>query len=360
MRIQHTTQNLNSFKGAICGNILNGRGLIANNAAGNAAGNVASEVVGDIAGKKPLTAMEKFYQSEGLKKFLTSEKFGKILDLSVKNPVILTSVYSLFLCTLLRPATIMALPGKNVDDKKYASAHSIASGIIGLAVTAAILTPVGHRVKRVFKNPQRYLKPETVKRMYPNVRTRECIDRATGEKVEKVVVALDGKMLQNEKFEKLRLQEIEELKKNGTWDKMLGWQQKNMSKRNPYVCQSNEPVLLDEDIIRSSFHKKANGEYVALQANGTPVIDELKISDRKNKNAEQLLKMVPDLLVAAPRAAITVATIPFILTKVFGLQKSSAKAKPEETNQVSFNSNQAGLKSFDYTQLFPGLKKEVQ
>ena len=357
MRIQQTMQNLSSCRNLICNTAIT-EGV--KEGLKEAKDAPIKEAIKAAVPKEQLKGMDKFYRSEGLKKFLTSEKFGKILDLSVKNPVILTSVYSLVLCTLLRPATIMALPGKNIDDKKYASAHSIASGIIGLAVTAAILTPVGHRVKRVFKNPQKYLKTETIKRMYPNVATKECIDRATGQKVEKVKVALDGKMLQSDKYEQMRLAEIAEMKKNGTWDLLSDPQKEKLSQRKPYLCQSVDPISVDEDIVRSAFYKKKNGEAVALQPNGTPLVDELKIADRKNKNAEQLLKMVPDLLVAAPRAAITVATIPFILTKVFGLQKSSAKNKTEETNQVSFNSNQAGLQSFDYTQWFPGLKKEVQ
>ena len=341
MKIQHTTQNLNS-----CKSIQYGRKNNANNSQKDVSFN----------------GMEKFYNSKGLEKFLKSDGFGKLLDLSEKNPVVLTSVYSLFLCTLLRPATIMALPGKNVEDKKYASAHSIASGVVGLAVTAAILTPVGQRVGRVFKNPQKYLSAKSVKRMFPNVATKQCIDRKTGQVVEKVKVALDGKMLQSEEYEKMRRAEIENLKNTGIWDKLTDLQRENMSKRRSYLCQSTEPIVHEGQPLRSAFHKKANGEACALQSNGTPVLDEMKLADRKNGNSEKILKMVPDLIVAAPRAAITVATIPFILTKILGIQKSSAKdKKPEEIKQVSFNSNQAGLKSYNYSELFPGLKnKEVQ
>ncbi|MBQ6516871.1 hypothetical protein IJI31_06810 [bacterium] len=342
MRIQHTTQNLNSCKNISYGGIPNARNIISN---------VAQD-------GKPLKGLEKFYQSEGLKKFLTSKGFDKLLDLSVKNPVILTSVYSLFLCTLLRPATIMALPGKNVDDKKYASAHSIASGVIGLAVTAAILTPVGQRVKRVFKNPAKYLKPETVKRMFPNVATKEV--EKDGQKVMEIVTH-DGKMLQTQEFENMRNAEIAELKKKGIYDKLNPLQKENLQDREvPYLCMSNEPIIHNGQPLRSAFFKKANGEACALQSNGTPVLDSMKVSERQNENAEKILKMVPDLLVAAPRAAITVATIPFILTKVFGIKKPVKDPKPEEIKEVSFNSNQAGLQSFDYTELFPGLKKEVQ
>lgn len=334
MNIQHITQNLNSCRKLYC-----------------------NATVQNTAKKSASKGLDKFYNSEGLKKFLTSKGFGKLLDLSEKNPVILNSVYSLFLCTLLRPASIMALPGKNVDDKKYASAHSIASGVVGLVITSAILLPVGQRVRLVFGKPHKFLKPETVKRMFPQVATRTV--EKDGKMVEEIVTKND-KMLQNADYETLRQREVKWLEDNHIIEKLPEMQQESLRQKEPYLCMSNEPIIYNGEPLRSQFLKKANGEGYALQSNGTPVLDELKRAEKENGNAEKILKMVPDLLVAAPRAAITVATIPFILSKVFGLQKPAKGQKAEEAKEISFNSNQPALQSYDYTALFPGLKKGVQ
>ena len=344
MKIQHTTQNLNS-----CKSIQNGNKINANNA------------------QKDVSFNGGFYNSPGLKKFLTSEKLGKLLDLSANNPVVVTSLYSLFLCTLLRPATIMALPGKNVDDKKYASAHSIASGVMGFLTTAAILTPIAGMVKKTFRHPGKFLKSDMVKKLYPNVKTVESKNPKTLG-LEKVKVTKGGKLIQSEEYAKMREEEIAYLKESGTWEKLSEDQRKGLE--NPLLCMTNEPIIHEGGPLRSFKYKKANGEACALQKNGTPVVEDLKVSESKNSNVNKLLTMVPDLMIAFPRASITVATIPPILAGVFGLKKSSAKnnkqeetkpvtfeAKNEEQNNVAQSNNQQKI---DYTLLFPGLKKEVQ
>ena len=52
----------------------------------------------------------------------------------------------------------MALPGekKNKDDKKYASAHSIASGAFGFGLALLVSAPISKAVKKVLANPQNY------------------------------------------------------------------------------------------------------------------------------------------------------------------------------------------------------------
>ena len=341
MKIQHTTQNLNSCKNAYCNSNSNGN---------------------KINSDSPSFKGQGFYNSKGLKKVLTSDTFGKLLDLSEKNPVILTSVYSLFLCTLLRPATIMALPGKNENDKKYAAAHSIASGLVGLAITAAILTPVGARVKLVFENPQKFLNVDALKRMHPNVLTEKITDKA-GKVIEQAKLSPDGKLMQNKTYAEMREKEIAYLKKEGIFDKLSPLQKEGLE--NPLLCTTNEPIIYNGEPLRSHYLTKTSSdgkvEFCALQKNGTPVTEELKLAEKKNNNANKILTMIPDLLLAAPRAAVTVATIPFVLTKVLGMQKTSTKStKPEESKPLSFSSNKNGESKIDYSTIFPGLRREVK
>ena len=336
MNVQHViTQNLNSCRNLCC----------------NAA-------VQDVAKKKTPKVLEKFYNSKGLEKFLKSDGVGKLLDISAKNPGVITSLYSLFLCVLLRPATIMALPGKNIEDKKYASAHSIASGIIGFLTTVAIISPIAGMVGLAFKHPAKYLKLDTLKKLHPNISTVMCKNPKTGQVVEKVKITKGGELIQSEKYAKMREREIAHLKETGVWNELTDQQRKNLN--DPTVCMSNQPIIHNGQPLRSPYLKREKGKACSLLPNGTPETEELKLYGNKNTNVGKLFNMLPDLLIAFPRASITVATIPPILAGVFGLKKSSSKAKPAEVKEVSFNSNQAELKSFDYAAIFPGLKKEVQ
>ena len=68
-----------------------------------------------------------------------------------------SALMALFLAGVLRPLTIMALPGKkDKEDKIYASGHSIASGLIGFGVSTVLTTPWDNGVKAVMDNYQKH------------------------------------------------------------------------------------------------------------------------------------------------------------------------------------------------------------
>ena len=69
-----------------------------------------------------------------------------------------SALMSLILAGALRPATIMALPGKkDKEDKIYASGHSIASGIIGFGFSTLLTTPLDIAVKKLFEDAKEKL-----------------------------------------------------------------------------------------------------------------------------------------------------------------------------------------------------------
>lgn len=89
----------------------------------------------------------------------TNKTFKYFLAKAKENNVVFSAGFSLLLTCLLRPASIMALPAdkKNKDDKKYAAAHSIASGIIGFVISLIVANPISDAVKKMLKDPKEYL-----------------------------------------------------------------------------------------------------------------------------------------------------------------------------------------------------------
>ena len=86
-----------------------------------------------------------------LDKILKSNWFGKFAQYSDAHNISTSALIALILAGILRPATIMSLPGdKDKEDKIYASGHAIASGILGFAFSTAVTSPFDLSIKKIF------------------------------------------------------------------------------------------------------------------------------------------------------------------------------------------------------------------
>ncbi len=127
--------------------------------------NTAKKMVGNI--KKEAQPEKK--KGDGI---ITSPLFDKALVLSKYETGIQATIAAV-ICTLLRPATIMAIPTKkSKQDNTYASAHSVASGMVGLVTTLALTVPfkwgadhVMNKKIGMFKN----LSEKTLKTWFPQI-----------------------------------------------------------------------------------------------------------------------------------------------------------------------------------------------
>ena len=92
-------------------------------------------------------------------KLSSSNMFKKFLIMAADSQAVFNAFFAIGLTCILRPASIMALPTdkKNKDDKKYAAAHSIASGVIGYLISLAIFKPISDAVLKVKENPAKYI-----------------------------------------------------------------------------------------------------------------------------------------------------------------------------------------------------------
>lgn len=75
---------------------------------------------------------------------------------------------SLVMSLGVRPLAILATPDVEKENKQYASANSICSGLIKFALVEAVALPVESAVKKIDKNPEKYLNNETIKNLNIN------------------------------------------------------------------------------------------------------------------------------------------------------------------------------------------------
>ena len=82
---------------------------------------------------------------------LASKWFNKLAEYSNEHNVATSALIALGLAGVMRPATIMTLPGKkDKEDKIYASGHSMASAILGFVASVIVTSPLDGAVKKLF------------------------------------------------------------------------------------------------------------------------------------------------------------------------------------------------------------------
>lgn len=87
-------------------------------------------------------------------KLAKSNAFNLTLDITQKNSLVADALFALFLTSVLRPAMLFFMPtkgdDKNNDKRKneYQVAHSVATGILGLATSVAVAVPVKNAVNK--------------------------------------------------------------------------------------------------------------------------------------------------------------------------------------------------------------------
>lgn len=96
--------------------------------------------------------------SPRLENLYKSKSLHKTLKFANDHQLIFGASFALLITCILRPGAIMVAPSKkNKEDQKYASAHSIASGIIGFGISTLMFLPVENAIKRLKENPKEFI-----------------------------------------------------------------------------------------------------------------------------------------------------------------------------------------------------------
>lgn len=88
-----------------------------------------------------------------------SDAVDKSTDFFHIKPSVAQAFMALFVAGMLRPATNIAMAGKDdKEDSIYAASHAIASAVIGYVASATILAPFNDAFKEIAGNVKHYLK----------------------------------------------------------------------------------------------------------------------------------------------------------------------------------------------------------
>ncbi len=83
-------------------------------------------------------------------RIFASKSYNWLTGFAEDHNIAASAFIALILAGILRPATIMALPGKkDKEDKIYASGHSMASGLIGFVASTIVTSPWDQGVKNI-------------------------------------------------------------------------------------------------------------------------------------------------------------------------------------------------------------------
>lgn len=98
-------------------------------------------------------------------KIMTNKTVLKGLEKLSEHGTSFAAVTSLGMTVGVRPLVIAMTPDVEKENKQYAMSNSIGSGLIKFGVVEAAAVPLEMFIKRIDDNPEKFLKPETIKNL---------------------------------------------------------------------------------------------------------------------------------------------------------------------------------------------------
>ena len=99
---------------------------------------------------------------------LTNKTVLKTLEKVSEHATSFSAGTALVMSLTTRPLAILTTPNVEKENKQYAIANSIGSGLIKFAMVEAIALPIENAVKKIDKNPEKYLNKASIKSFQPS------------------------------------------------------------------------------------------------------------------------------------------------------------------------------------------------
>lgn len=144
---------------------------------------------GSGASKKTSEAAAKVFNNLGntfSDKIFRSEKFKKTVEIFENKTVVAQSLVALVVAGVLRPATNMAMAGKDDrEDSMYAASHAIASAVIGFLVSATVMAPFDKAFRKIKEDPKKYMNSKKLTDLFGEIGKRKLEKSAPYKKLSK-------------------------------------------------------------------------------------------------------------------------------------------------------------------------------
>lgn len=112
-------------------------------------------------------------------KLFQSDTFGKFLKYTHEHNIATSALIALGLAGVLRPATILALPGKkDKDDKTYAAGHAFASGVVGFIASLILTSPLDTALNKLYDNKKDFFGSKTLQKIQQEINEKEVLKKA--------------------------------------------------------------------------------------------------------------------------------------------------------------------------------------
>ena len=110
-------------------------------------------------------------KSPSHKGFWNNKAVLKGLETISEHGTTFVAATTLAMAAGVRPIAIGLTPDVKKENKQYAITNSIASGLIKFGMVEAIAIPVENAVKKIDKNPEKYLSPKAIKALQGSAKT---------------------------------------------------------------------------------------------------------------------------------------------------------------------------------------------
>ena len=94
---------------------------------------------------------------------LNNKLLLKSLEAVSNHPASFIAGTTLLMSSVIRPVAIAMTPKTDKENKKYAIADSISSGLIKFGITELVALPVENAINHINKNPEKFLNSNTIK-----------------------------------------------------------------------------------------------------------------------------------------------------------------------------------------------------
>ena len=109
--------------------------------------------------------------SPNFKGFWNNKAVLKGLETISEHGTTFVAATTLAMAAGIRPIAIGLTPDVKKENKEYAITNSIASGLIKFGMVEAIAIPVENAIKKIDKNPEKYLNEKTIKALQGNAKS---------------------------------------------------------------------------------------------------------------------------------------------------------------------------------------------